>query len=172
VKVNLKVKDHILVQIDISKYERTLDVFIGPSLKWEYQFEKIKEKMRKVMDKLSNTLMSVANAYIFYNMYLIKQVYFGCEVVNLMPQQEEILQELSESTLLKKLGLSENFPRKILYSRKSELGVGILKPSTIITILALKLYLGHKRNEDRISNIIIINKMNIGYQYGYNKNIL
>ena len=47
--------------------------------------------MRMVIGKLSNTLMLVANAYIFYNMYLIKQVYFGYGVVNLMRQQEEIL---------------------------------------------------------------------------------
>ena len=80
--------------------------------------------------------------------------------------------QISKSILLKKLGLSEKFPRKILYSRKSELGVGILKPRMIIAILALKLYLEHKRNEDRISNIIAINKQNVAYQYGYNQSIL
>lgn len=37
----------------------------------------------------------------------------------------------------------------------------------MIAILALKLYLGHKRNEDRISKIIEINEKNVAYQYGY-----
>ena len=58
---------------------------------------------------------------------------------------------ISEPVLLKKLGLSEKFPREILYARKSALGVGLLKPSTIITILTLKLYLEHMRNDDRIA---------------------
>ena len=58
---------------------------------------------------------------------------------------------ISELTLLKKLELSEKFPRNILYTKKSQLGVGIMKPSTIITVLALKLYLGYRRNEDEIA---------------------
>ena len=63
--------------------------------------------MRIAMGKLKNTLMNIANGYIFYNMYLIKQVYFGYGVISLMPKQEEILQEISEKVILRKLGLSE-----------------------------------------------------------------
>ena len=44
-----------------------------------------------------------------------------------------------------KLRLSRKFPRLILYSRKSALGVGIIKPSTIIDMLKAKQYIGHKR---------------------------
>ena len=47
-----------------------------------------------------------------------------------------------------------------------------MKPSTIITVLALKLYLGHRRNEDEIAKQIGINKRNASFQYGYNKNIM
>ena len=96
-------------------------------------------------------------------MYLIKQVYFGCGIISITPAQEKILMQISKAILLKKLGLSKKFPKKILYSRKSELGVGIMKPTTMITILALKLYLGHKRNEDRISNIISIIEVKAEY---------
>ena len=53
--------------------------------------------------------------------------------------------KISELVLLKKLELSEKFPREILYARKSALGVGLLKPSTIITILTLKIYTYKKR---------------------------
>ena len=51
---------------------------------------------------------------------------------------------MSKKVILRKLGLSEWFPRDVLYLRKTALGVGIIKPSTIIDILALKLYVGHK----------------------------
>ena len=54
------------------------------------------------------------------------------------------MSKISESALLKKLGLSKKFPQKVLYSRKTTLGVGLLRPSTIIVILVLKLYIGYK----------------------------
>ena len=62
--------------------------------------------------------------------------------------------------LLKKLGLSENFPRSVLYSRKTALGVGLLAPRTIVDSLALKLCLGHRRANDRIAMIVQINEDN------------
>ena len=48
----------------------------------------------------------------------------------------------------------------------------MLQPSTIVATLALKLYLGHMRNQDRISRILKINERNIGCQCGHNSNIL
>ena len=44
-----------------------------------------------------------------------------------------------------KLGLSRKFPRLVLYSRKSALSLGIMKPSTIIDMLKAKQYIGHRR---------------------------
>ena len=43
--------------------------------------------------------------------------------------------------------MSRKFPRDVLYSRRSALGVGIMKPSTIIAILKAKLYLGNVRRK-------------------------
>jgi len=99
----------------------------------------MKEKLTIAIRKLRNTLVTICNVHIFYNMYLIKQVYFGCRIIHLSPKQDEILREISEKVLLKKLGLSEHFPRDVLYSRNTVLGIGIIKPSTIIDVLALKL---------------------------------
>ena len=119
------------------------------------------------MSKLRSILLSIANTYIFFNMYLITQVYFGYGVISLSPKQEEILMQISESILLRKLGLSEKFPRKVLYAQKSQLGVEIIYPTIIIAILVLKLYLGHNRMKDRIAKIISINERNTLFQYGY-----
>ena len=79
---------------------------------------------------------------------------------------------VSKSTLLKKLELSEKFPRNILCTKKSQLGVEIIKPSAIITVLALKLHLGYRRNEDEIAQQIGINERNTSFQHGCNKNII
>ena len=57
------------------------------------------------------------------------------------------MKRLYEESLLIKLGLSKNFPRQVLYSRKSALGIGIITPSTIINMLKAKLYIGNVRRE-------------------------
>ena len=121
------------------------------------------EKMFKVMSKLRSTPITISNIYVYFNMYLITHVYFGCGVISLTPKQEQLLMKISKITLLRKVGLSEKFLRKILYARKLQLGVGILKPSTILTILSLKLYLGHRRNQDDISKQIIINEKEVHF---------
>ena len=85
---------------------------------------------------------------------------------------ESILKKIYEPVILRKLGLSENFPRSVLYSRKTALGIGLLAPATIIDVLALKLYFGHKRANDRIGKAIQINEDNARIQYGYSKSIV
>ena len=74
--------------------------------------------------------------------------------------------------ILRKLGLSENFLRYVLYSRKTAWGVGFLSPLTIIDTLAMKLYLGHIRANNSIKKLIQINKDNARLQYGYSKIII
>ena len=46
----------------------------------------------------------------------------------MMDKQELIFKRIYEEPLLKKLGLSTKFLQSILYSRKSTLGIGIIKP--------------------------------------------
>ena len=79
--------------------------------------------MREAIYKLKNTTLAINNASMYYNMYLIKKVYFGTEIMSILEQQENELKKIYESVILKKLGLSEKFPRKILYARKSALGL-------------------------------------------------
>ena len=75
--------------------------------------------------------------------------------------------KISKFIYLVKLGLSKKFLRKILYIRKLALGVGLIRLSTIILILAIKLYLRHKRFKDRLSKIIKINEENSQLQYEF-----
>ena len=136
-------------------------------MNWNKQFMSMKEKLIDAVSKLNNTPMNTKNAYLYYNMYLIKKVYFGCGIANITRKQENELLQICERPIIKKLGLSEKFPRELLYSRKLALGIGLLKPSTIIAILATKLYIGHMRKNDRIANIIKINKAQAEWEYGY-----
>ena len=72
-------------------------------------------------------------------------VFFGCGVIELNKKQEDELRRIYEQPMLIKLGLSRKYPRTALYSRKSALGIGLMKPNTIIAILKLKSYIGNKR---------------------------
>ena len=92
--------------------------------------------------------------------------------MSISPQQECVLKQIYEPVILRKLGLSENFPRAVLYSRKIALGVGLLVPRTIINMLAIKLYLRHQRAKDKTSVLIQIIKDNARVQYGYFKSII
>ena len=73
--------------------------------------------------------------------------------------------KISKPVILVKLGLSEKFLRTMLYTRKIALGIGIIKILKIIAILTIKLYLGHKRLDNRIAKIIKINEENAKIQY-------
>ena len=55
-----------------------------------------------------------------------------------------------------KLGLSRNFPRSVLYSRKSTLGIGIMTLSTIIAVLKAKLYVGNVKAEGNTAQVVIV----------------
>ena len=152
--VDIEVNGEKVKSVKSRESELTLGVYMSPSIIWTSQFEKMKEKMLEAMYKLKNATMVVSTASMYYNMYLIKKVYFGCGVISIMFQLERILKKIYEPIILKKLGLSENFPRAVLYSRKTALGVGLIAPRTIINELSMKLYLGYRRADDRISKII------------------
>lgn len=86
VKIKLKINGQMLEQLKVNESKKMLGICIGPSLKWDKQFEKMREKMIIAMKKLNNTPMTIANACTCYNMHLIKQVYFGCGVLKLTPK--------------------------------------------------------------------------------------
>ena len=56
--------------------------------------------------------------------------------------------------MLVKLELSKKFPRNVLYSRKSALGVVLMNLPTIINILKAKLYIGNIHREGVTNEVI------------------
>ena len=114
----------------------------------------MQKKLHVSITKLMNTDINSYQVAIYYKIYMIKSVYFGCGIFELTDNQENELKKIYEEPLLVKLGLSRNFLRRVLYSRKSALGIGIMEPSTIINILKAKLYLGNKRMEGVANEVI------------------
>ena len=50
--------------------------------------------------------------------------------------------------------LGDRFPRKLLHVRKSELGIGLVEPNSVMCSLALKSRLGNKRSEGELTSVI------------------
>ena len=136
-------------QLEINESTRTLGVHLSPSLCWKGQFEVMRKKLHESITKIMNIDINPYQASVYFNVYMIKSVFFGCGVINLNEKQELELRKLYEEPMLIKLGFSRNFPRKVLYMRKSALGIGLMAPKTIIDTMKLKLYIGNVR---RIGN--------------------
>jgi len=171
-KNKIRMQEIELKHIDCKKQELTLGVMMSPALIWDAQFVQMVNKMKDAIGSLKNTNIAVLTASMYYNMYLIKKVYYGGGIFTLNDRQEKILKTIYESVILNKLGLSVKFPRKVLYARKSALGVGLMAPRTIMSVLALKLYLSHQRGETRISRLININEDNARLYYGFAASII
>ena len=172
VTANLVVNEEIIRQESVENSTRTLGVYVTPSLSWKTQFEVMKKKLHVSITKLMNTDINPYQAAIYYNIYMIKSVYFGCGIIELSAKQEQALQQIYEEPLLVKLGLSRNFPRLVLYSRKSALGVGIMRPSTIIDMLKAKQYLGHKRMNSIANQSIQLQEEYLKVESGRDTNLL
>ena len=145
---------------------------MGLSLKWDEQFEVMIAKMKVVVNHLKNIIISISTALIYYNMYLIKKVYFGYSIVSISKKQEEMLKKIYEPVILRKMGLSEKFLRCVLYSRRTVLGIGLMFLRMIMDILALKLYVGHNRMESEVARMIKVNEKNEMLHYGYSTRVL
>ena len=104
----------------------------------------MKSNMQSAIRKLNNIVIYPQLTYIFYNTYLIKSIYFGIDIIKLSLLQEKELMKIYEPTILRKLGLSQKFLRRVLYTRKTAMGVEITKSLTIVDTLLLKLYIGYK----------------------------
>ena len=66
-------------------------------------------------------------------------------MIEISHKQEEELKQLHEAPSLVKLELSKYFPRATMHSRKNALGLGLIKPKTVIVIKKLQLHAGSMR---------------------------
>ena len=64
------------------------------------------------------------------------------------------LKAMHELPMIRKLGLGDKFPRKLLCVKKTSLGVGLITPQTAIDTLALKLWIGNKILQGEVSNVM------------------
>jgi len=97
--------------------------------------------MREKIIELLKKLISILQPYqchIYFNMYLLKSIFFGCGIISITNNQEKELKRIYKAPILSKLQLSEKLPRYILYMYKTAGRIGLLKPSIAIVIEKVK----------------------------------
>ena len=64
------------------------------------------------------------------------------------------------------MGLSEKFPRYFMYIDKAALGLGLMRPNTILATQSLKLYVGHMRGNANTGKLMRIQRENASVEKG------
>ena len=60
-----------------------LGVHISPDLNWKIQFNTIIDKMKTTVAKLKKITINTYLTYIVFNIYMMKNVYFDCGIIEL-----------------------------------------------------------------------------------------
>ena len=94
-------------QLKVEHSVRTLGVWMSPYLMWNDQFEVMRKKMYESARKLMNAEIKTWQVHIYFHIYVIKSVFFGCGVVNLSDEQHKELEKIHEVSILRELNLSE-----------------------------------------------------------------
>ena len=76
----------------------------------------------------------------YFNIHILTNVCFGRRIVKFSTKQIKELKKTHELPMIRKLGLGNNFPRKLLCAQKSCLGIVLIETNTVIGALAIKLF--------------------------------
>ena len=124
-------------------------------------------RMYEAMAKLNSIVIKPQLVYLYFNAYLIKKVFFRYRIVKLHKEQTRILQKMYEKIIIKKLGVGENFPQVVLYSKRNTVGYGLVKLETVLAMLLMKLHIGNMRANTRNKELICSNKEAVMVEYRY-----
>ena len=156
--VRIVIGSNVMQMLDVRESTKTLGVFMSPALDWKDEFSYVKRKMETSITKLMNTELAIYQVYMYFNVYMLTNVFYGCGIVKFTEEEIRVLKDIYEKPMVQKLSLGVNFPRKLLYVRKDALGVGLMEPQTVIDLLAIKLYVGNKRREQELGGIINVHE--------------
>ena len=65
---------------------------------------------------------------------MLKSVFFGGGITYIIQKQYKELKRIYETLMLVKLKLSKTFPRKLIYTWKEFLGLGLLQPEIVLAM--------------------------------------
>ena len=94
---------------------------------------------------------------------------FGCGIVKFNEKQIKELKKNYEISMIRKLGLGDKFPRKLLHMQKKRLGVRLIEPNTVIDVLVLRLHVGNKTLQGAVSKTLEVHEENSFIDSGLTK---
>ena len=77
------IHDRELKKLQPEDTERMLGIYINPALKNDKQFLIIKEKLLESIKKLMRIEINVFQVFIYFNMYMVRSVYFGAGIIDI-----------------------------------------------------------------------------------------
>ena len=134
IKAVISIHGKEIQQIDMQTSTRTLGMYVTPSLSWKTQFEKLRSKVMDAIGKVMRTSLMYQQAAVYYNIYMLTNVYFGCGITKIYEREELELRKLYEAPLLSKLGFNFKFPRDVMCVSKKMLELGLFLLITMIMI--------------------------------------
>ena len=88
-------------------------------------------------------------------------LFFGCGIVKFNEKQLRELKGIYEIPMIRKLGLGDNFSRKLLHAQKTRFRVGLIETNTVVCILAMMFHVCEKRLQGNASKRIYVHDQNI-----------
>ena len=80
--MNITINEETIRMINVKNSVKTLSVCISPSLSWKDEFEYVKQKMKSSIKKFMTVDMKLHQVYLYFNTYILTNVFFGCGIVN------------------------------------------------------------------------------------------
>jgi len=81
IKATIIIHGKEITQIDVNESICTLGVHVTPALQWITQFKKLRSKVVEVMGKVMNTFLMYQQMVMYYNLYMLTNMYFGCGII-------------------------------------------------------------------------------------------
>ena len=92
-----------LKQISVEQSIRSLELYMSLSLSLKDHFTIIREKIIKGITKLMRTAMMLYQIHVYFNMYILRSVFFRCAIVELIEKQITELKRIYKAPIIKKL---------------------------------------------------------------------
>ena len=80
---NMTINSNKIKQLEAAKSVRALGVYLTPSLQQKDQFEVMQQKMVTSIKKSMNTELTPYQTHVYFNIYILKSVFFGRGVIEL-----------------------------------------------------------------------------------------
>ena len=99
-------------------------VYASPCLSQKDEFEHVKLKIKRSIKKLITADMKSHQVHLYFNNCMLTNIFFGCGIVSFNKKQCEELKNIFELPTVRKMGLGNNFPRKLLYVKNQHQELG------------------------------------------------